>query len=68
MIGGVAILLSQAWWTPVVIGPAAFSAGIFVLFWDGEMHSLADKGLIVILINIAILVAVLIVQWPDFEF
>ena len=68
VVGGAAILLSQGWWTPVVIGSAAFSAGIFLLFWDGDRHKLADKGLIGILINIAILVAVLILQWPDFEF
>jgi hypothetical protein len=66
--GGTAILVRQAWWRPVVVGAAAFSAVIVVLFWDGKMQKLDDQGGIGLLINIAILVAVLILRWPDFEF
>jgi len=68
VVGGTGILLMQPWWRPVVVGSAAFSAIIFILFWDGKMRKLADKGGIGLLINIAILVAVLILRWPDFEF
>lgn len=66
--GGIGIFLGQAWWRPVVVGSAAFSAAIFVLFWDGKLKRLANQGAIAILINGAILVAVLIFQWPDFGF
>jgi hypothetical protein len=66
--GGTGILLMQPWWRPVVVGSAAFSAIIFILFWDGKMQKLHDKGAIGLLINIAILVAVLILRWPNFEF
>jgi len=66
--GGAAILLGQAWWRPVVVGAAAFSAVVFILFWDGTTRKLDDQGGIGLLINIAILVAVLIVRWPHFEF
>jgi hypothetical protein len=66
--GGIAILVGQSWWRPVVVGAAAFSAAIFVLFWDGGLQRLADKGAIAILINLGILFAVLILQWPDFGF
>jgi hypothetical protein len=66
--GGAGILVRQAWWRPVVVGVSAFSAAIFILFWDGGLQKLHDKGAIGILINVAILVAVLIFQWPDFEF
>jgi hypothetical protein len=65
---GIAILAGQSWWRQVVVGAAAFSAAIFVLFWDGGLQRLADKGAIAILINLAILLAVLILQWPDFGF
>jgi hypothetical protein len=58
--GGTGILVRQAWWRPVVVGSAAFSAVIFILFWDGEVRKLADKGGVALLINLAILVAVLI--------
>lgn len=58
--GGAGILVRQAWWRPVVLGSAAFSAVIIVLFWDGVLRNLDDKGAIGLLINLAILVAVLV--------
>jgi hypothetical protein len=58
--GGTGIFVRQAWWRPVVVGSAAFSAVIFILFWDGEMQKLDDKGGIGLLISIALLVAMLI--------
>ena len=66
--GGVAIFLGQSWWRPVVVGSAAFSAALFVLFWNGRLKKLPDQGAIAILINMAILLVVLILQWPDFGF
>lgn len=66
--GGTGILVRQAWWRPVVVGSAAFSAGIIILFWDGELQMMDDKGLIGLLINIAILVALLILRWPSVGF
>jgi hypothetical protein len=65
---GTGILMRQAWWRPMVVGVAALSAVIFILFWDGELQKLDAKGGIALLINIAILFAVLILRWPDFEF
>ena len=67
--GGAGILLvMQAWWRPVVVASAAFSAIIFILFWDGKLQKLHDKGGIGLLINIAILVAVLVLRWPQLGF
>jgi hypothetical protein len=66
--GGAGVFVERAWWRPVVVGTAAFSAVVFVLFWDGGLQHLHDKGGIGILINLAILVAVLVLQWPHFEF
>ena len=66
--GGAGILARQAWWRPVVLGSAAFSAAIVVLFWDGTMQKLNDQGAIALLINLAILAALLILHWPNFEF
>jgi hypothetical protein len=63
-----AILLKQPWWRPVVVGTAAFSAAIFILFWDGGWQKLNDKGLIALLINAAIMAAVLLFEWPDMGF
>jgi hypothetical protein len=54
--GGIGTLVSQAWSHPVLVASAAFSAVIFVLFWDGKVQNLNDKGGIGLLINLAILV------------
>jgi len=66
--GGIGILVRLAWWRPVVVGSAVFSAVIIVLFWDGVVQNLDDKGGIGLLINLAILVALLILRWPSFGF
>jgi hypothetical protein len=68
VVGGTVILLGQAWWRPVVVGAAAFSAAVFLLFWNGRPQKLAQQGTIAILINLAILFYVLVLQWPDFGF
>jgi hypothetical protein len=66
--GGTGILVRQTWWRPVVVVSAAFSAVIIILFWDGELQKLDDKGGIALLINIAILVALLVLRWPHLGF
>jgi len=66
--GGTGILVRQNWWRPVVVGSAVFSAVIIVLFWDGVVQNLDDKGLIGLLINLAILVALLVLRWPSLGF
>jgi hypothetical protein len=62
--GGTGILARQPWWRPALTGAAAFSTFLYVVLWDGAFHNLDDKGAIGILINVAILVAVLLFQWP----
>ena len=68
VVGGIGIFASQAWWRPMVVGSAVFSAVILILFWDGKMQALANRGLIGILINMAILVALLVFNWPRLVF
>ena len=65
VVGGIGIFAGQAWWRPAVVGAASFSTAIIMLFWDGKMQMLVDNGLIAILINIAILVALLVFRWPN---
>lgn len=66
--GGVGILVRQAWWRPLVLVVAAFSGVIFILFWDGKPQKLDAKGGIALLINTAILLSVLLLQWLNLEF
>ncbi|MCB0195958.1 MAG: hypothetical protein KDJ65_28665 [Anaerolineae bacterium] len=58
--GGIALLLMQPWWQQVVVGSSAFSTLFFILFWDGKMQKLHDKGGIGVLINIGLVIAVLL--------
>jgi hypothetical protein len=66
--GGIGIFVSQAWWRPMVVASAIFSAVLFVLFWDGKTQMLDDKGGIGLLIDLALLVALLVLQWRPAEF
>ena len=65
---GVALLASQSWWRPAVITAALFSTAVYALFWDGKMQALNAKGLIAIVINLAILVSLLVIRCPRFSF
>jgi hypothetical protein len=60
--GGVGLLISQVWWRPLVVAAAVFSSITFILFWNGNLHSLRDQGGVAILINLVILGAVPILQ------
>ncbi len=68
VVAGAGVFMQQTWWRPVIVSAAVFSAVIYFLFWNGTMQQLDDQGWIGILINIALLVAVLVLKWPDFEF
>jgi hypothetical protein len=66
--GGVGIFARQAWWRGATVGAACLSAAIYLVFWDGRVQNLPDKGAIALLINAAILVGVLVVKWPALGF
>jgi hypothetical protein len=68
VVGGVGIFGQQQWWRSVLVGSAAFSTAIIFLFWDGSRQALTDQGLIAVLINVAILVALLVLRWPSLGF
>ncbi len=66
--GGGGIFLKQSWWRPLILGVAVFSSVLFILFWDGTFQRMDDQGWVGILINGAILIAVVVFRWPNFEF
>ena len=68
VVAGIGIFLRQAWWQPLVIGASIFSSVLYVLLWDGGWQNLDDKGGAGLLINVALLTAVLVFQWPQFDF
>ncbi len=60
VVAGIGILFGQAWVAVVTIGSATFSSVIIILFWDGKIQKLDDKGGVGLLINIAIMVVLLL--------
>jgi hypothetical protein len=67
VIGGIGVFAKQTWWRPAVLATAVFSSVIYLLFWDGGWGHLDNKGGVGIFINLVILVALLIFQWPNIE-
>ena len=56
---GVGILADAAWFRSGLVGSAVFSTVVIALFWDGDTDRLVQKGLIGILINVALLALLL---------
>jgi hypothetical protein len=67
-LGSAGVFLGLSWWRGAVIASAAFSAILYLLFWNGGSQHLAGQGGVAILINIAILAAVILFRWPRFDF
>lgn len=68
VVGGIGIFAGQSWWRAVVVSAAVFSSFIYILFWNGGFQNLDGQGGVGILINAAILIAVLVLQWPRLDF
>lgn len=66
--GGVGLIARQDWWQLFIIGAAVLSTLIFILFWNGQMQHLSEQGIVAILINGAILLAILVFKWPVLKF
>ncbi len=59
---GVGIFARAGWWRPVLAGSALFSSITILLFWDGAMPMLVQKGLIGLLINGVILIVLFLMK------
>lgn len=65
--GGIGLLFNQSWWSPLAVVAASGGVVFTILFWDGKTQMLDGKGAIGLLISLAILVAVQVLSWPQFE-
>jgi hypothetical protein len=68
VIGAAGIFFGQSWWRTAVVASAAFSGILYILFWNGRWQHLDGQGGIGLLIDLAVLAAVLIFHWPRFGF
>jgi hypothetical protein len=66
--GGIGIFVMQGWWRPMVVGAATLSAVAYVLLWNGRLQNLDGQGAIGLLIDVALVVAVLVLRWPPLGF
>jgi hypothetical protein len=62
VVSGVGVLANADWFRPLLLGSAVFSGVIVLVFWDGSMEMIVQKGLLGLLINIGILVYMLLVS------
>ena len=60
MVGGIFFITNQTSWRFIVMVSAIFSSIMYLLFWDGKLKKLDDKGGFGILINIAILAGLIV--------
>ncbi len=65
--GGIGLLFSQSWWSSVPVAAAIGGVVFTILFWDGKTQMLGGKGAIGLVISLAIVVALQILSWPQFE-
>jgi len=68
VIGGIGLFAKWELWRSIVIGGVLLSTVTYLLLWNGQMQRLDNQGFVGILINLAILAALLIFRWPKFEF
>ena len=64
LAAGISLLAGQPAWRPIATVAAVFSTLVYLLMWNGKFQALDNQGFVGILINIAILVAVLVFKWP----
>ena len=55
--GGIGLLARQDWRQGVLAASAILSTAIIILFWDGNTSMLVQKGLIGVLINVGVMLA-----------
>ena len=68
VIGGIGLLAKWELWRPIVVGGTILSTVAYLLLWSGKLQRLDNQGFVGILINLAILAALLVFRWPKFDF
>jgi hypothetical protein len=64
VIGGIGVFANTNWW-PTMVGAGAIASSIgILLFWDGSFGLLVQKGSLGLMLNLAVLVALFIFNWP----
>lgn len=62
VVSGAGILFRTGWWPSALLGSAIFSSAIVLLYWDGSLEKIVQKGLVALLINAGVIAAVLVLR------
>lgn len=68
VIGGIGVFANTEWWPTLVAGAAIISSVAILLFWDGNPSLMIQKGLLGLLINLAVLAGMWLFNWPGNRF
>ena len=63
-VAGIALVAQQEWFSTWAITGSILSIAAIVCFWDGRPDHPVEKGLLGIILDVAILVALLYFEWP----
>ena len=58
--GGIGTILQASWLAPLLLTAAIYSSLVLVLFWDGSLEMLVQKGVLGLLINLVLIAVVII--------
>lgn len=62
VVGGAAVLTGQTWSRPVLIVTSTVFGLMWLLLWNGRVQRLDDQGIFAVLINVAVLAAILVAK------
>ncbi len=65
VIAGVGLVAQQEWFASCAVAGAILSLAAILGFWDGRRDHPVEKGLLGIIIDTGILVAILYFEWPS---
>ena len=60
IVSGAGLMIGAGWWKYLLTISAIYSSTMFLLFWDGQLRHLPDKGFIGIAINIGLIIFVIV--------
>lgn len=62
VVSGIGIFARAGWWRTALLGSAIYSTAMVLLYWDGVPEMIVEKGLVAILINAGVIVAVFLLK------
>lgn len=62
VVSGIGIFAQADWWRTALLSSAIFSSASVLLYWDGSLEMIVEKGLIALLINVGIIIVLFLLE------